>query len=46
MVPTTHGQWLADTIPDAQAAIGDDDGHLTVAAHRIGEVHEWLAQQL
>lgn len=43
-VPLAHGRLLADTIPGAQAELRDDDGHLTVAAERIGDVHEWLAQ--
>jgi hypothetical protein len=38
--------WLADNIPGAQAELRERDGHLTVAAQRIGEVHEWLAQYL
>jgi pimeloyl-ACP methyl ester carboxylesterase len=46
VVPITHGRWLGDTIPGARATLSDEDGHLTVAAHRIGEVHDWLAQHL
>jgi pimeloyl-ACP methyl ester carboxylesterase len=45
-VPWGHGCWLADAVPGAQADLRDDDGHLTVVAHRIGDVHEWLAKFL
>jgi pimeloyl-ACP methyl ester carboxylesterase len=44
--PIEHGQWLAENIPGAQAELRDGDGHLRVAANRIDEVHEWLAQHL
>jgi pimeloyl-ACP methyl ester carboxylesterase len=44
-VPVQHGRWLAATIPGAEADIRDGDGHLGVAATRIGDVHEWLARR-
>lgn len=43
-VPVTHGEWLAANIAGAQASITDDDGHLSVAASRIHEVHAWLLE--
>jgi pimeloyl-ACP methyl ester carboxylesterase len=45
-VSVAHGRWLAEHIDGAQAELRGDDGHLTVAAERIGELHEWLAQHL
>ena len=45
-VPFVHGRWLAEAIPGAQAELRDHDGHFTVVAQRIGEVHDWLAQYL
>jgi pimeloyl-ACP methyl ester carboxylesterase len=44
-VPAEHGRWLAETIPGADSVIRDGDGHLGVAATRIGDVHEWLARR-
>lgn len=40
-VPVQHGEWLAASVPGAEAQISDRDGHLTMIG-RIGEVHDWL----
>jgi pimeloyl-ACP methyl ester carboxylesterase len=45
-VPYAHGRWLAEHIPGADADLDDADGHMTVAAERIGDVHKWLAGRL
>lgn len=45
-VPYGHGRWLVAQIPGAEAELNDRDGHMTVAAERIGEVHAWLANHL
>jgi len=45
-VPLGHGQWLAARIPGVEARFLDDDGHLTLLEHGIGEVHSWLAKHL
>jgi pimeloyl-ACP methyl ester carboxylesterase len=41
-VPVSHGHWLAERIPGAEAHIQDGDAHLTIQLSRIGDVHEWL----
>jgi pimeloyl-ACP methyl ester carboxylesterase len=42
-VPFADGRRLAEAVPGAQAALRERDGHFTVVARRIAEVHEWLA---
>jgi pimeloyl-ACP methyl ester carboxylesterase len=37
-VPVQHGQWLAASIPGAEAEISDRDGHLTMIG-RADEIH-------
>jgi pimeloyl-ACP methyl ester carboxylesterase len=44
-VPVQHGEWLAASIPGAEAEISDHDGHLSMTA-RIGEIHDWLLERM
>ncbi len=41
-VPHAHGEWLAQHIPNVEAQILPEDGHLSVIVNRIGEIHRWL----
>jgi pimeloyl-ACP methyl ester carboxylesterase len=45
-VPLDHGRWLAAAIPDAEAWISEDEGHLTLLANRVPDVHGWLLQHI
>jgi pimeloyl-ACP methyl ester carboxylesterase len=41
-VPVSHGHWLAERIPGAEARIDAADGHLTLLERRMREVNDWL----
>ncbi len=45
-VPFSHGKWLADNIPNVNAQFLAEDGHLSLAAHRIPETHAWLLSKM
>ncbi len=45
-VPFAHGEWLARAIPGVEARLTDDDGHLTLTAHHLDEVHAWLLDRM
>jgi pimeloyl-ACP methyl ester carboxylesterase len=46
MVPPAHGRWLLDHVAGATGEILEHDGHFTLVVHRIGDVHDWLAERL
>jgi pimeloyl-ACP methyl ester carboxylesterase len=46
MVPPAHGRWLASRLPNVEAHLRPEDGHLTLWQLRVPAIHEWLAQHL
>jgi pimeloyl-ACP methyl ester carboxylesterase len=45
-VPFAHGEWLARAIPEVEARLTDDDGHLTLTTNHLDDVHEWLLDRM
>jgi len=45
MVPVAHGRWLAERIPGVEAHISEEDGHVSIAVARRGEIYDWLASR-
>jgi pimeloyl-ACP methyl ester carboxylesterase len=45
MVPFGHGVWLSTQIPGVESRLSAADGHLTLYAHRVPEVHAWLLER-
>ena len=43
MVPFTHGEWLVGHIPTAIPHLFDDEGHLSLAVTRFGDILDALA---
>jgi len=43
MVPVAHGRWLAERVSGVEAHISEEDGHLSIAVGRLGEIYDWLA---
>jgi len=43
MVPVAHARWLTERIPGVEAHISEEDGHLSIAVGRLGEIYDWLA---
>jgi len=43
MVPLAHAEWLAARIPGVETHISEEDGHLSIAATKLGGIYDWLA---
>ncbi|MDQ3811337.1 MAG: alpha/beta hydrolase [Chloroflexota bacterium] len=41
-VPLAHGEWLSKRVNAVEARFSESDGHLTLSARRVPEVHKWL----
>jgi pimeloyl-ACP methyl ester carboxylesterase len=43
MVPLAHAEWLAARIPGVETHTSEEDGHLSIAATKLGGIYDWLA---
>ena len=46
MVPAGHARWLGEHVAGAERRVLPDEGHLTLFAERIGDVHALLRDRL
>ncbi len=46
MVPAGHARWLRRHVAGAEGRVLQEDGHLTLFADRVGDVHAWLQDRL
>ena len=42
MVPRSHANWLAGRLPRAEVRLEPNEGHVSLFANKIPEVHAWL----
>jgi len=42
MVPFSHGKWLAQSIPNVDAHLLNNEGHMSILIKYISDIHEWL----
>ncbi|MDP9185126.1 MAG: alpha/beta hydrolase [Actinomycetota bacterium] len=45
MVPIAHGRWLTSRIPGARAELSAEDGHISLAVGRFGDILDGLVAQ-
>jgi pimeloyl-ACP methyl ester carboxylesterase len=45
MVPWGHGVWLSQHVAGVESRLDEDEGHLTLLAHRVPDVHDWLVDR-
>ena len=42
MVPFEHGRWMTEQLPNVEARLVPEEGHLTLLQNRVPEMHAWL----